>query len=204
MSKYYSSYRLHLTILIFTFVNVILLGQTDLNEKEIRDKIEEKARQLGQNLSKICNKSIDIDSRTKLVNETMEYFVDPDNQKIEVSSIRPGSSITTYSVRQYLNHILVYKKFETVELVWEYTSLIENLTKVKSGDFEGTLRILQTFKGKGIIASNDYEDQTIKDIKVLISAAKFDRNTSLESDLIKFGNIKVKKTRLMSKSKGKA
>lgn len=168
------------------------LSETE-RKKLFTEKTEERIRDLEINIQTISDKKINRDLRSEAVNTTVKYFVDED-RVFQVSSLN-RSGVKNFTVRKYLNRLLVLP-YSRVEIEWFETRWVSKFRQAPDGQYFGTVRVFQVFKGYGSEGKLKYQDITSKDIEVAIKVTEMDQGrTSKEVLHVRLGDVKVVETR---------
>lgn len=157
------------------------------------EKTEERIRDLEINIQTISDKKINRDLRREAVNTTVNYFVDED-RVFQVSSLNQPE-VKNFTVRKYLSRLLVLP-YSRVKIEWFETRWVSKFRQSPDGQYFGTVRVFQVFKGYGAEGKLKYEDITSKDIEVAIKVTEMDQGrTSKEVLHVRLGDIRVVETR---------
>lgn len=181
-------------LLMSTIVSAQLSGLSEEEKKQLfTEKTEDRIRDLEINIQTISDKKINRDLRREAVNTTVNYFVDED-RVFQVSSLNQ-SEVKNFTVRKYLNRLLVLP-YSRVEIEWFETRWVSKFRQSPDGQYFGTVRVYQVFKGYGAEGKLKYEDITSKDIEVAIKVTEMDQGrTSKEVLHVRLGDIRVVETR---------
>lgn len=192
-------------ILIYSIAAVVLaLGSvpsyaqiSSLSEEQKKAlftrKTEERVRDLELNIKTISDKSIRRGLRSETVNTTVKYFVN-EEKIFQVSSLNRAKP-TDFPVRKYLNRLMVLP-YSRVEIEWFKTRWVSKLRQAPDGQYYGTVRVYQVFKGYGPEGGLSYKDITSKDFGVAVKVLEMDLGgKSREVLQVRLGDVRVVETR---------
>lgn len=187
----------HFCILLLLFCTIASAQFSELSEEEKKQlftqKTEERIRDLEINIQTICDKKIGKEIRRETVNSTVKYFVD-EEKVIQVSSVN-DEKVDTFTVRMYLLRLLTLH-YSRVEIEWFETRWVSKFRQSPDGQYFGTVRVFQVFKGYGAEGNLKYKDITSKDIEVAIKVTEMDIGRSSKEVLhVRLGDIRVVETR---------
>ena len=180
-------------LIINAMIQSVIFAQSsaELDLEDLTMKARQKAFELGENLSKIANKTTSKEAKRILINSTMNMFKDG-NCKIEVTSLRDSTHVRKEPIRKYLNRISDFPIYSKVELEWNQVHVINKIHKDQNGDYWGVIRIIQKFKGMGPNGEDIYKDVTEKEIEVKLENYKVEKGAKTEDFFVlKFGDVKV-------------
>lgn len=177
---------------IKTEAQISRLSEAEQKELFTR-KTEQRIRDLEQNIKTISDKTIRRGLRSEAVNTTVKYFVDED-RVFQVSSLS-RSTTTDLPVRKYLNRLMILP-YSRIEIEWFKTRWMSKLRQAPDGQYYGTVRVYQVFKGYGTEGGLDYKDITTKDIEVAVEVLDMDLGGNSREVLhVRLGDVRVVETR---------
>ena len=161
-------------------------SSTEVREKLKMDEIDyemftqkalQKAEDLGWYLSELCNKKVDAFDKKKAEENAIKLFIH-DSTWVEVSSLYKEEK-DRYSIRQYLQRIRLLQ-YDQVELTWRNINYITKLRLAPDGNYYGTITVQQLFRGI-VDGKVQYQDVTQKDIEVVLTAYKLEKEGKTET-----------------------
>ncbi len=132
----------------------------------------DKADKLGFYLSELCNKKAD-DFDKKASEENAIKLFKHDSTWVTVSSLNKEEH-QRYRIREYLRRIRMLA-YDQVELQWRNIDYITKLRLGPDGNYYGIITIQQLFRGF-IDGKVQYQDVTQKDIEVMLTTYKVEKN----------------------------
>jgi hypothetical protein len=161
-------------------------SSTEVREKLKLDEIDyemftqkalQKAEDLGWYLSELCNKKVDAFDKKKAEENAIKLFIH-DSTWVEVSSLN-NKEKDRYRIRQYLQRIRLLQ-YDQVELTWRNINYITQLRLAPDGNYYGTITVQQLFRGI-VDGKVQYQDVTQKDIEVVLTAYKLEKEGKTET-----------------------
>jgi hypothetical protein len=93
----------------------------------------------------IADKTISKDLRKNYIKNALILFSEPDNNIVEVSSLKDEARLESPTIRQYLFR-LMNLNYTQVNVVW-YNIKVSNFVKGRDGNYYATATIIQKFEG---------------------------------------------------------
>ncbi len=153
------------------------LNMDEIDYEMFTQKALQKAEDLGWYLSELCNKKVDAFDKKKAEENAIKLFIH-DSTWVEVSSLNRKEK-DRYRIRQYLQRIRLLE-YDQVELTWRNINYITKLRLAPDGNYYGTITVQQLFRGI-IDGKVQYQDVTQKDIEVVLTAYKLEKEGKTET-----------------------
>lgn len=165
--------------------------------KDLEQEAQRKVDFLGKYIKQIASKDPDVsrDQKRSAINQALKLFLD-EKRIIEVSSKTTGK-ITSYVVQDYLEHLILLP-YTDIEVKWSNIYFAKDLIKVSDNPliYEGTVSVVQTFKGCYTEGQSCYQDISYKNIIIRVEAVTyFDGENEQTNFIVKLGNTSVAETR---------
>ncbi|MBL7824475.1 MAG: hypothetical protein JNK69_13790 [Saprospiraceae bacterium] len=159
----------------------------------LKKKAREMTLKLGNNISLIADKSVDLSLREKLISETILLFKD-DQCSIEVSS-KFRTETMKFGIREYLLRLFEISSSRNVQIKFSEVLVDSEVKQVEDGSYKVVLRVIQSFKKYNERNVLEYYDITEKSIELFIFATFGEiENEKIDFNNIKFGNMNVIET----------
>ncbi|SFP05248.1 hypothetical protein SAMN04515674_101159 [Pseudarcicella hirudinis] len=136
--------------------------------EDYSEKAMAKVREFTNVITILANKETDFNESNKIIEKTIELFLD-DKARVEVSSIsRPEKK--KYLIREYLKRIKLLK-YDNVEVSYSNIQYVGKLRKAANGLYYGIVSFEQAFTGyrDGRIV---YQDKTVKNHTVVVKVSE--------------------------------
>jgi hypothetical protein len=159
------------------FGDTVLVELTPKQREEFVASIKQKLFFLQHYISKISDKTVDLEERMEMIESAVKLFSD-ENNIIQIANSRTGE-ITQLPVRQYFRR-LAYINASRVDITFYKGIRLETLKRGSDGYYYGTALIFQeTIIYRQSDAASIYKDKTIKQV-----------NFKCKQEQYKFGDVK--------------
>jgi hypothetical protein len=116
---------------------------TEEEKDEYSQKAIQKAKDFGDYLSEICNKSTDLEEINSIIGRALSLFID-DNRIIAVSSL--NGAVHSNKIRLYLHHLTLLH-YDKVVIQWYDVQFVNKFRKGTDGNYYGEIEFEQKFIG---------------------------------------------------------
>ena len=186
-------------LLLIIFLAVLwssnsLYAQKGFDKEKFKELTLQKTKDLGHYITTIGDKKFNRDYRDAAVQSALNLFIS-DKKIVHVSSLNHPGQLKEYSVRKYLNKLLILK-YAKVEITWYDINVVSDFIPDPDGNLTAVVKIYQKFTGYDAEGNIVYEDITTKRINVKLTRIAIPTDRGVEHEMqVLLGDIEVEETK---------